>query len=89
LAPAAEYVDDLRRAIGHPAARVFTYRFRGESYAGFLAPNDFTPPAEGREPYVFVAYSATYGVLRTGYQASSLDDALRGDDFENLTEHSP
>lgn len=86
---AAAYVEDLRRAVVHPFARLLTYQYRGEDYGSFLAPNDFTPLAPARLSHVFVAYSATYGVIWTGYQASSPDLALPHDGVERLVEHPP
>lgn len=62
-----EYLEDLRRAI-REAIEVYTYRYRGEDYMGFLADDKPGQLTAGAMPKVWVAYSATHGVLRTGFK---------------------
>lgn len=83
------FLDDLRRAVSHRAASIWTYRYRGEDYAGFVARNGLTPPARKRTAYVFVAYSATFGVLRTGYQLDDEEGWQPRDGVENLFRQRP
>lgn len=65
----AQYVDDLHRAILHPDVEVWTYRYFGQPFAGFLSPSH-VQGLPGSEQYIFVAYSPVFGTLTTGYQTS-------------------
>ena len=71
-----QYVDDLRRAIVDPAARMAIYMRRGGHMAAALTDTARIVPEERRGAnaalLLFVAYSADRGILVTGYQASSL-----------------
>lgn len=71
------YLDDLRRAVLAPAARLGLYERRGGHIAVTL-----TPTAEVLEvarrtpdslPMLLVVYSADRGIILSGYQVSSLD----------------
>jgi hypothetical protein len=81
----AQFVADLRLAIQHPDARVWTYEYFGEPCIGLLAPSHIrgTP---GAKPYIFVAYSARYGTLTTGYQASG-PETIFNEKHQRLTQH--
>lgn len=72
-----QYVDDLRRAIRDPAARLALYIRRGGHLAGVLAETARIIPTErlGAQalPLLFVVYSADRGIIVTGYQVSSLE----------------
>jgi len=63
------YVRDLQRAVTHPHVQIWTYRYFGQPFAGFLAPSH-VQNAIKPEPYIFVAYSPEHQTLTTGYQAS-------------------
>jgi hypothetical protein len=80
-----QFVADLRLAIQHPDARVWTYEYFGEPCIGLLAPSHIrgTP---GAKPYIFVAYSARYGTLTTGYQASG-PETIFNEKHQRLTQH--
>lgn len=77
----AQYVADLRAAARHPDARIFLYERRGGVFAAILAPN--TVPAERRgalgRPFVFVAYSADWGKITTGYQTAGRSNLSIGE----------
>jgi hypothetical protein len=75
----------LRLAIRHLDARVWTYEYFGEPCVGLLAPSHIrgTP---GAKPYIFVVYSARYGTLTTGYQASD-PETIFNDKHQRLTQH--
>jgi hypothetical protein len=75
-----EYLADLHRAISHPAAQIWTYRYYGEPMIGFLSPSHVqTVPSP--QPFIFVAYNPRYGLIITGYQASG-PDTIFTDGFE-------
>jgi len=80
-----QFVADLRLAIRRPDARVWTYEYFGEPYIGLLAPSHIrgTP---GAKSYIFVAYSARYGTLTTGYQASG-PETIFNEKHQRLTQH--
>lgn len=81
----AQFTADLRQAVTHPDVQMCTYRWFGESFAGFLAPSH-VQNVPNPEPLIFVAYSADYGTIKTGFQVSS-PDAIFTDAFERLTRH--
>jgi hypothetical protein len=68
-----QYLADLHQAVQHPTCAIYTYRWQGESFVGFLAPSQHGTNAHVRnpQPFIFVAYSADYGTIKTGFQASS------------------
>lgn len=66
---AEEYVRDLQKAVVHPQAQIWTYRYFGQSFVGFLAPSHVENAIKS-EPYIFVAYNPVYQTITTGYQAS-------------------
>jgi hypothetical protein len=80
-----QFIADLHHAVQHPNVQVWTYRWLGEAFVGFLAPSHIQNVSNS-EAYIFVAYSADYGVIKTGFQASSLE-AIFTETFENLTQH--
>jgi hypothetical protein len=67
-----EYVADLRRAVRHPQAQVWTYWHAGSPCVGILAPSHVQ---NVRQPqaHIFVVYDARFSRLRTGFQASGAD----------------
>jgi hypothetical protein len=79
------FIADLHQAVQHPEVQVWTYRWLGEAFAGFLAPSH-VQNVSNPEPLIFVAYSADYDTIKTGFQASS-SNAIFSDAFENLTRH--
>ncbi len=80
-----QFVADLRLAIRHRDARVWTYEYFGEPCVGLLALSHIrgTP---GAKPYIFVVYSARYRTLTTGYQASG-PETVFNDKHQRLTQH--
>ncbi len=80
-----EFVADLRHAIRHQEAHMWTYEYFDEPHVSFLAPSHIrgTP---GAKPYIFVAYSARYGTLTTGYQASG-PETIFNDKHQRLMQH--
>ena len=80
-----QFVADLHRAVRHPDVQVWTYRWLNESFAGFLAPSH-VQEVVAPEAFIFVAYSADYGTIKTGFQASSAE-AIFTDEFEHLVRH--
>lgn len=80
-----QFLADLHQAVRHPAVQVWTYRWLGEACAGFLSPSPLQH-VPNPEAYIFVAYSADHGVIRTGFQASS-PDAIFVAGVAHLTRH--
>lgn len=83
--PVDQFIADLHQAVQHPDVQVWTYRWLGEAFAGFLAPSHVQNVLNPEE-FIFVAYSADHSQIKTGFQASS-PDAIFTDAFENLTRH--
>jgi hypothetical protein len=81
----AQYETDLHRAVLHPQVRVWTYFRLKEHCVGFLAPSHIHS-VPNPETFIFVAYSADFGTIKTGYQASS-SEAVFNDTFEQLMQH--
>ncbi|HDN79115.1 MAG TPA: hypothetical protein ENG33_01460 [Chloroflexi bacterium] len=79
---AESFLADLHKAIQHPDVRIWTYKFRGEPYIGFLSPSHIQG-VPNPEKFIYVAYSPRYGVIVTGYQASG-PEAIFISGFENL-----
>lgn len=75
-ATVAQYMADLQQAVRHPDVQVWTYRYYGEPFAGFLAPSHVQQVPQP-EAYIFVSYSPTYDTITTGYQTSGIAVALR------------
>jgi hypothetical protein len=80
-----QFLADLRQAIRHPDVQVWTYRWLGEAFAGFLAPSH-VQNVPNPEAGIFVAYSADHDVLRTGFQASS-PEAIFTEVCEHVRHH--
>lgn len=80
-----QYEADLHRSVLHPSVQVWTYLRLREHCVGFLAPSHIQS-APNPEPFIFVAYSADFGTIKTGYQASS-SEAVFSDAFEQLMQH--
>jgi len=80
-----QFVADLHQAMRHPDMHVWTYRWLGEAFAGFLTPSH-VQNVPNPEAYIFVAYSADHGVITTGFQASS-PEAIFTEAFEHLRRH--
>lgn len=63
------YVDDLHHSVRHPNARVWTYRYYGRPYAGFMAPSHVRAVPKPLA-FIYVAYDPQFSTITTGYQAS-------------------
>lgn len=74
---AEQYMEDLRRAVRHAAARIMIYERRGEHLAATITPTAhiLAPERVGPDPLpdLLVVYSADRSIIVTGYQFSSLD----------------
>jgi len=77
------FVGDLQAAARHPSARIAIYEARGAPIALVVADTSDVVPAEHLgahpEPLLVVVYSADWGVIVSGYQASSFDRIRIGD----------
>lgn len=82
---AAMYEGDLRKAVQHPEVAVWTYRYFGRPYAGFLAPSHVRSAPQPL-PYLYVAYDPGYGTITTGYQVSGYG-ALFDSNCTNIVRH--
>lgn len=82
---AEQFTADLHQAVQHPDVRIWTYRWLGEAFAGFLAPSH-VKNVPNPEAFIFVAYSADYDVIKTGFQASGPDTVFT-DAVEYLIRH--
>ena len=80
------YVRDLRQAIRHPEAQVWTYRYYGAPALGFLSPSHI-PGAPASTPFIFVAYSPQYGTLITGYQTAGPEKVFNSDAYRDVRQH--
>jgi hypothetical protein len=80
------YVQDLRQAIRHPEAEIWTYRYYGAPAIGFLAPSHI-PEAPTSTPFIFVAYSPQYGTLITGYQTAGVEKVFNSDAYQDVRRH--
>jgi len=80
------YVQDLRQAIRHPEAQVWTYHYYGAPAIGFLAPSHI-PEAPVSIPFIFVAYSPRYGTLTTGYQTAGPEKVFNSDAYQSIQRH--
>jgi hypothetical protein len=80
------YVRDLRQAIRHPKAEIWTYRYYGAPAIGFLAPSHISgTPAS--TPFIFVAYSPQYGTLITGYQTAGPEKVFNSEAYQDIQRH--
>jgi hypothetical protein len=74
----AQYLDDLRRAIRDPSARLALYQRRGGHIAATLTPtaNAVSLARRGSRArnWLWVVYSADRGIIVSGYQVSSRDE---------------
>jgi hypothetical protein len=80
------YVQDLRQAIRHPEAQIWTYHYYGAPALGFLAPSHI-PGAPASTPFIFVAYSPRYGTLITGYRTAGLEKIFNSDAYRSVRRH--
>lgn len=64
-----QYVDDLHRVVRHLDVRVWTYRYYGRPYAGFMAPSHVRAVPRP-QAFIYVAYDPQFSTITTGYQAS-------------------
>lgn len=69
-----QYLSGLYNAV-RAAAGVFTYTHELQAYIGFLAPTSVAGPRS--EPLTWVAYSGSYGWIRTGYQTRTVATIFR------------
>ncbi|MCC7107070.1 MAG: hypothetical protein IT307_18215 [Chloroflexi bacterium] len=71
-----EYIADLSRATRHPTARLGVYERRGDAVTIAITQTDVVVLMErwgqDMEANLVVVYSATHGIIRTGYMSSSL-----------------
>ena len=81
----AQFEADLHIAVQHPAVQIWTYRWANEHFAAFMAPSHVRNVQEP-EDFIFVAYSADYGTIKTGFQASGVHTIFT-DEFEHLVRH--
>lgn len=68
-----EYVDDLRRAVRDPSARLAVYERRGGHPAAVLSPNRLQLSRLGSRARasLLVVYAADRGILLSGYQTEA------------------
>lgn len=78
---------DLRQAVQALNCQIYTYRRQGENFAAFLAPSHVTQHVLYPQKFIFVTYSADYGTIKTGFQASGPATIFTGD-FAQLTRHA-
>lgn len=73
---ASGYLDDLRRSIAHPDARLALFLRRGGYMAATVTPTSaiLSPARRGPDSlgYLLVVFSADRGTIMTGYQFSDL-----------------
>ncbi len=81
----SQFETELHRAAHHEAVQLWTYRWVNEHFAGLLAPSHVRNVPEP-EDFIFVAYSADYGTIKTGFQASGVHTIFT-EDFEHLVRH--
>lgn len=74
---AEAYIDDLHQPVAHPNVQIWTYRYFGQPFAGFLAPSH-VQQAHRPESHLYVVYSPEYQTLTTGYQASGSESIFTG-----------
>ena len=82
----AHDVADLQQAVQASGCQIYTYRRQGENFAGFLAPSHVTQNVLYPQKFIFVTYSADYGTIKTGFQASDPATIIT-EQFEQLTRH--
>ncbi len=74
----AQYLEDIRRAVRHPSARLAVSERRGGHLAAIVTPTDLVvfPARRGVKPerQLLVIYSADRGIIVTGYQFSELPE---------------
>ena len=80
-----QFEADLHKAVQHPAIALWTYRWLGEHFAGFLAPSHVHNVPHPQQ-FIFVAYVADYGTIKTGFQTSGVDTIFTNE-FESLVRH--
>ncbi|MFN8486706.1 MAG: hypothetical protein U0350_03885 [Caldilineaceae bacterium] len=80
-----QFEADLHKAVQHPEVQLWTYQWFGENFAGFLAPSHIHS-VPNSEQFIFVAYVADYGKIKTGFQASGIDTIFTAD-FERVVRH--
>ena len=81
----AQFEADMHQAVQHPEIQFWTYQWLGEHFAGFMAPSHIRNVPHP-EQFIFVAYVADYGTIKTGFQASGIDTIFT-DEFEHLVQH--
>jgi hypothetical protein len=71
------YLNDLRRAVRDPSARLVVFERRGGALAATVTPTErvLTPERRGAQtlPHLLVIYSADRGMIVTGYQFSAVE----------------
>ncbi len=80
-----QYVADLRQAILHPQAEIWTYRYYHEPAIAFIAPSHLRN-APKPERFLFVSYNPNFASLTTGYQTHGAAFAL-GMGCQDLRQH--
>lgn len=81
---AEAYTRDLQKAVAHLNVQIWTYRYFGQPFVGFLAPSH-VQNAPKLEPYIFVVYSPDYQTITTGYQASGRDSIFT-DEYTDIVQ---
>lgn len=80
------YVDDLHRAAQHSDVRVWTYRYYGRPYAGFMAPSHVRAVPRPRA-FIYVAYDPQFSTITTGYQASGYGAVFNNPNCTDIVRH--
>lgn len=64
-----DYLNDLHQAVHHQDVGLWTYRYYGRPYAGFMAPSHVRAVPRPLA-FIYVAYDPQFSTITTGYQAS-------------------
>lgn len=85
---AAQYLEDLRRAIRSPSAQLVVFARRGGCLAATITPLEDAVPVERWgpqvQPLIMTVFSADRGIIISGYGISSLAEAHLPEDAQWL-----
>ena len=78
----SQYAEDLRRAAGHPDAVIDFYE-RGTDKGAYIYVEtekiiEKERRGQGSQPFLKVVYSASYGIIKSGYQVGKIPKAKIG-----------